>query len=461
MKMSKLSNAVDDVRREEMYSKMGFKKTEIGIIPTEWVVKTVQELVVLNIIEKPMDGNHGSIHPKNSDYVDNGIPFIMASDLKDGKIDTINCKFIRKEQADNLQKGFAKTDDVLLTHKATIGRTGVIGKINTDYIMLTPQVTYYRINNLNKLNNYFLKYYFDSQGFQSLFNSWAGSGSTRSYLGITDQRKLPIIIPHIEEQYAIASILGSLDGKIELNHQMNTTLEAIGQAIFKHWFVDFEFPNEEGKPYKSSGGEMEETELGEVPLGWNVEEIGNIVKVVGGGTPSTKNPAFWDGGMHCWTTPKDLSGISSPVILDTAKKVTDAGLAKISSGLLPKGTFLLSSRAPVGYTAIAQVPIAVNQGYIAIPPSEQLSTLFLLYWTRENLETIEGRACGTTFQEISKKNFKPIRLTMPLPKILVKFDKTVGYLFERIVVNERESRTLTNIRDALLPKLMSGEIRVK
>ena len=272
---------------------------------------------------------------------------------------------------------------------------------------------------------------------------------------------LIVQVPSLPEQHAIASILCSLDDKIELNHQMNTTLEAIGQAIFKHWFVDFEFPNEEGKPYKSSGGEMEDTELGEVPVGWKVEEIGNIVKVVGGGTPSTKNPTFWDEGTHCWTTPKDLSKISSPVLLDTARKVTDAGLAKISSGLLPKGTFLLSSRAPVGYTAIAQVPIAVNQGYIAIPPSEQLSTLFLLYWTHENLKTIEGRACGTTFQEISKKNFKPIRLAIPLPELLVKFDKTVGYLFEKIVVNERESRTLSTMRDALLPKLMSGEKRVK
>ena len=271
--------------------------------------------------------------------------------------------------------------------------------------------------------------------------------------------RLPVLIPPENEQRAIASILGELDDKIELNRQMNAALEAIGQAIFKHWFVDFEFPNEDGKPYRSSGGEMVDSELGAVPEGWEVTSIGDVVKVVGGGTPSTKNPAFWEGGTHHWTTPKDLSNISSPVLLDTARKITDAGLAKISSRLLPTGTFLLSSRAPVGYTAIAQVPLAVNQGYIAIPPTERLSSLFLLHWTRVNLETIKGRACGTTFQEISKKNFRPIKVAVPTPEILTRFDRTVGRLFERIVANEQESRALISIRDTLLPKLMSGEIR--
>jgi len=204
---------------------------------------------------------------------------------------------------------------------------------------------------------------------------------------------------------------------------------------------------------------MVDSELGAVPVGWEVTSIGDVVKVVGGGTPSTKNPAFWEGGTHHWTTPKDLSSISSPVLLDTARKITDAGLAKISSRLLPIDTFLLSSRAPVGYTAIAQVPLAVNQGYIAIPPTERLSSLFLLHWTRVNLETIKGRACGTTFQEISKKNFRPIKIAVPTPEILTRFDRTVGRLFERIVANEQESRALASIRDTLLPKLMSGEIR--
>lgn len=183
--------------------------------------------------------------------------------------------------------------------------------------------------------------------------------------------------------------------------------------------------------------------------------------MVSGGTSSTKNSTFWDCGSHCWTTPKDLSGISSPTLLDTARKITDARLAKISCGLLPAGTFLLSSRVPVGYTAITQVPLAVNQGYITIPPSGRLSSLFLLHWTRVNLEIIKGRACGTIFQEISKTNFRTIKITVPTAEILTKFDRAAGSLFERIVANEQESQSLTEVRDALLLKLMSGKIRVK
>ena len=428
---------------------MKFKESEVGRIPGHWELKPLTDLIS-NIVD-----NRGKSAPTSNE----GIALIATNCIKENGLYPTKEKirFVSEETYGTWFRGHPKPGDIIIVNKGTPGLVCLVPKkvdfcIAQDMVALSPDE-----------NSTYGKYLFTamrSHKFKFQVDS-LNVGTTIPHLKKTVFSKLLIPIPPIEEQIIIGDIYCSLSEKIELNRQMNATLEAIGQAIFKHWFVDFEFPNEEGKPYKSSGGEMEETELGEVPIGWRVEEIGNIVKVVGGGTPSTKNPAFWEGGMHCWTTPKDLSGISSPVILDTAKKVTDAGLAKISSGLLPKGTFLLSSRAPVGYTAIAQVPIAVNQGYIAIPPSEQLSTLFLLYWTRENLETIEGRACGTTFQEISKKNFKPIRLTMPLPKILVKFDKTVGYLFERIVVNERESRTLTNIRDALLPKLMSGEIRVK
>ncbi len=323
-----------------------FKETVIGKIPEDWEIKTVQQLIISDIIEKPLDGNHGNIHPKESDYVDNGIPFIMASDLKDRSVDIVNCKFIKREQADRLQKGFAKTGDVLLTHKATIGRVAVVEKIKTDYIMLTPQVTYYRIKDYKKLYNYFLKYYFDSVGFKSLFNSWSGGGSTRAYLGIQEQKKLPILLPPIVEQRAIASILSSLDDKIALNCQMNYTLEAIGQALFRRWFVGFEFPDAEGKPYRSSGGEMVETELGEVPKGWRIISFGEIVEVRGGSTPKTENPSYWNGNIP-WITPKDLTTSERIHFYKTSRYITQAGLKSISKNLLPVGTILFSSRAPM------------------------------------------------------------------------------------------------------------------
>ena len=188
-----------------------------------WKKYTVEQLIDLDMLEAPMDGNHGSIHPKASDYVLTGVPFIMVNDISNGHVDLKNCAFISEKQAATLRKGFAKPGDVLLSHKATIGRTAIVpNDFNT--IILTPQITYYRVK--KGIDNRFLKYYFDSPNFQSLFNNWAGSGSTRAYLGITAQRKLPIILPELDEQIKIADILSSLDEKIHKNNEINNNLVA-------------------------------------------------------------------------------------------------------------------------------------------------------------------------------------------------------------------------------------------
>ena len=184
-------------------------------------------------------------------------------------------------------------------------------------------------------------------------------------------------VPPLAEQRAIAHILGTLDDKIELNRRMNETLEAMARALFKSWFVDFDpvrakaEGRDPGLPKPLADlfpDSFEDSELGEIPKGWEIKSIGDLADVVGGTTPSTKEPAFWEGGTHAWATPKDLSGLSVPVLLDTERRITDAGLSQIGSGLLPKGTVLLSSRAPIGYLAVAEIPVAINQGFIAMTP---------------------------------------------------------------------------------------------
>lgn len=205
-----------------------------------WPVKTVEELIDEGILEKPLDGNHGNSHPKADDYVESGVPFIMASDLEFGMIKFSSCKFISPELAQTLRKGFAKIGDVLLSHKATIGRTAIIQQNDYPYLMLTPQVTYYRVKDRKKLSNWYLKYYFDSIEFQNLLNNWAGGGSTRAYLGITGQRKLPILIPPIEDQKKIETLGFTIDRKIYLNQQISKKLEEIAHATFKSWFINYE-----------------------------------------------------------------------------------------------------------------------------------------------------------------------------------------------------------------------------
>ena len=287
--------------------------------------------------------------------------------------------------------------------------------------------------------------------------------------GITgrDLSELAIPAPPVAEQRAIAHVLGTLDDKIELNRRMNETLEAMARALFRSWFVDFD-PVRAKMEGEDTGlpdyladlfpDQLVDSGLGELPEGWEVSEIGKEVDAVGGATPSTKEPSFWHLGQHNWATPKDLSKLWSPVLLDTGRKITDAGLRRISSGTLPVGTVLLSSRAPIGYLAIAEVPTAVNQGFIAMRCEQRLPSLYVLYWCYQNLGHIRDIAGGSTFAEISKKVFRPVSVIVPSEAILGMYETLSRPLHDRLVLNMKEAVILADLRDTLVPKLISGEI---
>ena len=290
------------------------------------------------------------------------------------------------------------------------------------------------------------------------------------YVSLTSQRALKIPVPPLSEQRAIAHILGTLDDKIELNRRMDETLEAMVRVLFKSWFVDFDPVRAKmegrnpGLPQHVAGlfpDRLVDSLLGRIPESWEVSEIGKEVDVVGGATPSTKEPVYWHEGKQHWATPKDLSKLSSPALLETGRRITEAGVQKISSGLLPTGTVLLSSRAPIGYLAIAEVPTAVNQGFIAMVCKRRLPNVFVLFWCFENLDYIKGISGGTTFAEISKKAFRPIPITVPPEEVLGAYEDVVRPLYDRIVANTKESVTLVQTRKLLLPKLISGEILVR
>ena len=273
----------------------------------------------------------------------------------------------------------------------------------------------------------------------------------------------------LPEQKTIAHILGTLDDKIELNRKTNETLEEIAKALFKSWFVDFDpvRAKAEGRPTGLPAeisdlfpDSFEKSELGEIPRGWEVKPIGDVADCVGGSTPSTDEPSYWEGGKHWWATPKDLSSLSEPFLLGTARKITDAGLSEISSGVLPPGTVLLSSRAPVGYLVVATIPVSINQGFIALRPNKRASSVFLLNWCFNNLQQIKDRSSGTTFAEISKAAFRPIQCVLPPAPLIEAITQTIQPLYDRVVESMRESSSLSSMRDTLLPKLISGELRV-
>lgn len=237
------------------------------------------------------------------------------------------------------------------------------------------------------------------------------------------------------EQKAIAAILSSLDDKIDLLHRQNKTLEAMAEILFRQWFVE------------------------EAQEDWEDAILDNVISVKGGTTPSTKEPEYWDGNVP-WTTPRDLSNHNAVFLFDTERKITEKGLAQIGSGLLPIGTVLLSSRAPIGYLAISEIPVAINQGYIGIVCDKRVSNYFMYLWCKANMEEIKNAGNGSTFEEISKSSFKALGLSIPPTERLKKFDVAVASTFEKIKTNQKQIRTLETLRNTLLPKLMSGEVRV-
>ena len=325
-----------------------------------------------------------------------------------------------------------------------------------------------RLRGSDRLDTRFLSYVIGCHDFAQHILS-VQTGTAVPHISAQQIKEFEFLLPHVHEQRAIAHILGTLDDKIDLNRRMNETLEAMARALFKSWFVDFDpvrakmEGRDTGLPRDIAAlfpDRLVDSELGEIPEGWQVSEIGKEVNAVGGSTPSTKEPSYWHRGHRYWATPKDLAKLWSPVLLETSRKITDAGLQRISSGTLPVGTVLLSSRAPIGYLAIAEVPTAVNQGFIAMKCKQRLPNLYVLFWCYENLGYIRGIAGGSTFAEISKKAFRTVPVLVPSEGILGMYDHLSRPSYNRLVANMREDATLSALRDTLLPKLISGKIRV-
>ena len=238
------------------------------------------------------------------------------------------------------------------------------------------------------------------------------------------------------EQTAIASVLSSLDDKIDLLHRQNATLEKMAETLFRQWFVE------------------EEKE------GWKEGILDDILTVKGGSTPITGEPAYWNGTIH-WTSPRDITNLNGIYLFDTERKITKLGLSKISSGLLPKGTLLMSSRAPVGVLAFSEVPIAINQGYIAILDNKGYSKEFIYLWLKSNIDTVHSFSNGSTFMEISKSTFKTLQLLIPPKQTLNDFQLLIKPFFEKIKSGQSQICTLKALRDTLLPRLMNGEVTVE
>ena len=311
------------------------------------------------------------------------------------------------------------------------------------------------------VNPYYLYSYLTTDRVTNLLQGIA-ENSTTAYPSIkpSDIGALSIELPSLNVQEYIVNLIFNINLKLKTNQNIISNLEQLSQTIFKQWFIDFEFPNEEGKPYKSTGGEMVESELGEIPKGWYVSEIDNLGTIIGGGTPSKKYDEYYTNNGISWITPKDLSNNKNTFIYKGAIDITELGLKKSSARILQKDTVLFSSRAPIGYIAIAGKEVTTNQGFKSIVPDKGYSSYFIYHLLKFKLPKIEAVAGGSTFKEISGKGLKKIPVTLPTVQLVNIYKEIVEPLFLKIQTLEKENQNLQELRDTLLPKLLSGEIEI-
>lgn len=299
-------------------------------------------------------------------------------------------------------------------------------------------------------------------------------GGVRGSLEWEDFLNMKLPVPSLEKQNEIVKEYNTVVNRITLNEQLNQKLEETAQALYKHWFVDFNFPitkescpelvskspELEGKPYKASGGEMvynEELDK-EVPVGWEVNNIGDVVNNLGGGTPKTENKKYWDEGSIYWYSPTDIT--SSPFLFceEPAKKITELGLDKSSAKLFPPYSIMMTSRATIGKIGINTKKSCTNQGFITLIPNKTFQLYYLVEWLKSNFDNIDQLASGSTFKEISKTDFRGIKILTPKHNLITGFEKKLSSIYKRIELLSVQTRKLKGLNDLLLSKMTKVEI---
>ena len=417
-----------------MTTETKFKQTEIGLIPEDWEVKDLEEEAEINMGQSP-----------KSEYYNQegeGIRFLQGIRTfgdKYPEFDTYTTKITKKGAAGS----------VLFSVRAPVGEVN----ITKNDLCIGRGISAINMKNGNNEFLYYLLKHFKTR----ILNF--ESGSVFGSINGKQIKELKFAFPKEIEQSSIAKILSDLDLRIELLQKQNETLEKIGQAIFKHWFVDFEFPNEEGKPYKSSGGKMVESELGEIPEGWSVGKLGEKIKTVLGGTPSKSKPEYWEGNIP-WI---NSGAINDFPVMNFSETISELGLKNSAAKLMPKGTVVLPFVISVGKEvriSVLGIESSGNQSVLGILENEEYSSEFIYNWIQLRKGHLYLSATGGAQQHINKGNVDSMELLIPEKKILTNFNMATKNVFNKIYLNSEAILSLQKTRDLLLPKLMTGKIRV-
>ena len=403
-----------------------------------------KEYKLKDICIKITDGSHSS--PKG---LDDGYPMFSVKDMQEYGFDYSKCKYVSYNDFLSLKQNdcVPQKGDVLVAKDGSYLKQIFVCKEAKDEGVLSS-IAIFRPNTL--IDSFFLCYLLKSPEVYNYIANNCVSGSALPRIVLKDFKEVKLRVPSLAKQKEIVSILKSLDDKIELNRRINDNLEQQAQALFKSWFVDFE-------PFKD--GKFVESELGMIPNGWRVGTLNELGDIVGGSTPSKAKPEYYTNDGIAWLTPKDLSISQRKFTSKGEIDITQEGYESCSTKLMPKGSVLFSSRAPIGYITIAKNDICTNQGFKSVIP-KFAGTAFLYCFLKESTQEIENKATGSTFKEASGALMKSLPAIIPEKAVLDDFENLLSPLFCQQEVVEKENTLLSSLRDTLLPRLMSGEIKV-
>lgn len=434
---------------------MSFDKrinTQLGLLPEDWNIKTLGD-------ELYIKGRIGWKGLKKNEYLEkSAYRIINGSNIINNKIDWSNCGYISEERYDESPEIMLESNDIVMTKDGTIGK---VAKLDTINEKTTVASGLFVIRNKSEIiDTDYLFYYFNSHYFKSLVQGRI-EGSVIPHLYQRDFVSMQIPLPTQLEQKAIANILSSLDEKIEVNNAINKKLEDMAQVIFKQWFVDFEFPNEEGKPYKSSGGAMVESELGMIPKGWKVSKIGELCEA---NQASKSNKEKWEFVNYLDTSNITKNCIDNIQRLDTnVDKIPSRAKRKVK-----KNDIVYSTVRPNQYHhGIIKAPVEnmlASTGFIVLTSKSSYSNDLIYLWLNQEETTTKLQSIAeqstSTYPSIKPSDILSMKILVPFDKQLNYLSKIIGTQNNQISINQQQNQKLSQIRDTLLPKLMSGEIRI-
>lgn len=401
---------------------------------------------------------------RTAPVVDYPTPYkmIRTTNVRHGKIDLSSCRYVDEETFNNWTRRAKVFDgDVILTREAPIGEVGYINGHGN--VFLGQRLMQYRSNS-ELVNSRYLFYAFRSKELQDQFRAHDGSGSVVSHIRVADCHEFLIPVPPLSEQKAIVEAIGALDDKIELNRQMNETLEAMARAIFKDWFVDFgpTRAKAEGRPpylapdlWSLFPDRLDDDGK---PEGWRDRALVSFFDIIGGGTPSTSEPDYWNGEIP-WFSVVDTP--QSAYVLNTQKTITQKGLDNSSTRLIFKGVTIISARGTIGNLAIAGRDMAFNQSCYALKGINGAGEVFVFLLAQHLVNTLQSMSHGSVFSTITRQTFEATAFTDAGERVLNAFEALTEPLFAKIKSNTESSDSLGQTRDLILPKLMSGDIRIK